>query len=135
MPNQQAEQLKNRALRFSVRVMCFCRTFYQTWEGAFVADQLFRASARTAANYRAACRARSHRDFTNKMGMAVEEADESVFWLTFVGESRINQTADQKELLGEASELLAIFTKSAKTASENDHPKSPQSPNKSAISN
>jgi four helix bundle protein len=122
MPNQQAGHLKNRALRFSVRVMRFCRTFYQTWECAFVADQLFRASARTAANYRAACRARSHRDFTNKMGMAVEEADESVFWLTFVGESGMKETTDQKELLGEAGELLAIFTKSAKTASDHDNP-------------
>ena len=120
MPNDLAEQLKQRALRFSVRVMRFCRTFHGTWEGAFVADQLFRASARTAANYRAACRARSHRDFTNKMGMAVEEADESVFWLTFVGESGLKETADQRDLLAEAGELLAIFTKSAKTASDND---------------
>jgi len=121
MPNERAEQLKNRSLRFSVRVMRFCRTFYQNWEGAFVADQLLRASARTAANYRAACRARSHRDFTNKMGMAVEEADESVFWLTFVGLSGMKENDEQKELLTEAGELLAIFTKSAKTASDNDH--------------
>src|SRR5439155_20177814 len=114
MPNEVAERLKERSLRFSVRIMRFCRTFHDTWEGGFVADQLFRAAARTAANYRAACRARSHRDFTNKMGMAVEEADESVFWLTFVGESGLKETSDQKELLAEARELLAIFTKSAK---------------------
>ena len=100
--------------------MCFCRTFHDTWEGGFVADQLFRAAARTAANYRAACRARSHRNFTNKMGMAVEEADESVFWLTFVGGSGLKDTADRKDLLAEAGALLAIFAKSAKTASEND---------------
>jgi four helix bundle protein len=80
----------------------------------------FRAATRTAANYRAACRARSHRDFTNKLGMAVEEADESEFWLTFVGGSGLKDTANQKDLLAEAGELLAIFAKSAKTASEND---------------
>src|SRR2546430_6586176 len=65
MPNEVAERLTERALRFSVRIMRFCRTFHDTWEGGFVADQLFRAAARTAANYRAACRARSHRDFDN----------------------------------------------------------------------
>jgi len=65
VPNEVAERLKERALRFSVRIMRFCRTFHDTWEGGFVADQLFRAAARTAANYRAACRARSHRDFDN----------------------------------------------------------------------
>src|SRR3954468_21883708 len=109
MPNEFAEALKARALRFSIRVMRFCRSFHDTWEGAFVADQLFRASARAAANYRAACRARSHRDFTNKIGMTVEEADESKFWLTFVDQSGMKQTAEQKELLAEAGELLAIF--------------------------
>jgi four helix bundle protein len=128
MPNERADHLKKRALRFSVRVMRFCRTIHDTWEGAFVAGQLFRASARTAANYRAACRARSHRDFTNKMGMAVEEADESVFWLTFVGESGMKETTDQEELLAEAGELLAIFTRSAKTASENDNRRLPNGP-------
>jgi four helix bundle protein len=123
MPNEFADRLKARTLRFAVRVMRFCRTFHDSWEGAFVADQLLRAAARTAANYRAACRARSHRDFTNKLGMAVEEADESEFWLTFVGQSGLKETADQKELLAEASELLAIFAKSSKTASENDNRK------------
>ena len=121
MPNEIAEKLKERALVFSLRIMRFCRAFLQTWEGCFVADQLFRAAARTAANYRAACRARSHRDFTNKMGMVVEEADEVVFWLMSVGRSGMSETVDQKELLGEARELLAIFTQSAKTASDNDN--------------
>jgi four helix bundle protein len=121
VPNEFAERLKDRSFQFSLRVMRFCRTFHDTWEGAFVADQLMRSSARAAANYRAACRARSHRDFTNKLGMAVEEADESEFWLMFVGASGVKEGADQKELLAEASELLAIFAKSAKTASDNDN--------------
>ena len=121
MPNELAEQLKERALRFSLRTMPFCRTLLNSWEGCFVADQLFRAAARTAANYRAACRARSHRDFVSKLGMVVEESDESVFWLTFVGRSGMNETSDQRELLQEAKELLAIFIKSAKTASGNNH--------------
>ena len=138
MPNEFAGRLKARSFHFSLRVMRFRRTFHDTWEGAFVADQLMRASARAAAHYRAACRARSHRDFTNKLGMAVEEADESEFWLMFVGASGMKETADQKELLVEASELLAIFAKSAKTASDNDQKwalfnKSAISPQQSAI--
>jgi len=65
-------------------------------------------------------RARSHRDFVNKLGMVLEESDESVFWLMFVGRSGMNETADQRELLAEGRELLAIFTQSAKTASQNN---------------
>jgi hypothetical protein len=51
--------------------------------------------------------------------MVVEESDESVFWLMFVGRSGLNETADQQELLAEGRELLAIFIQSAKTASQN----------------
>jgi four helix bundle protein len=117
MPNEFAEQLKERTLRYALRVMRFCRSLPQDWEGRFIADQLFRAGARTSANYHAACRARSRRDFINKLGMVVEESDESVFWLMFVARSGINETNDQTDLLAEGRELLAIFVKSAKTAS------------------
>src|SRR4051812_11883023 len=119
MPNEFADQLRERTMRFALRVMRFCRALPADWEGRFIADQLFRASARTSANYHAACRARSRRDFINKLGMTVEESDESVFWLTFVGRAGVNETADQKDLLAEGRELLAIFVKSAKTASGN----------------
>jgi four helix bundle protein len=120
MPNEIAEQLKERTMRFALRILRFCRALPQDWEGRFVADQLFRAGARTSANYHAACRARSHRDFTNKLGMVLEESDESVFWLTFAGRSGMNESVDQKELPAEGRELLAIFTQSAKTASQNN---------------
>src|SRR5882672_9853448 len=120
MPNEIAEQLRERTMRFALRVMRFCRTLPVEWEGRFIADQLFRASARTSANYHAACRARSHRDFINKLGMVVEESDESVFWLMFVGRSGMSETGDQKDLLAEERELLAIFVQSAKTASGNN---------------
>ena len=121
MPNEIAEQLKERTMRFALRVMRLCRSLPTEWEGRFIADQLLRASARTSANYHSACRARSRRDFINKLGMVVEESDESVFWLTFVGRSGINETTEQRELLAEGRELLAIFIRSAKTASDNNH--------------
>jgi four helix bundle protein len=120
MPNEFADQLKERTMRFALRVMRLCRSLPADWEGRFVADQLFRASARTSANYHAACRARSRRDFINKLGMVVEESDESVFWLAFVGRSALNETPDQSDLLAEGRELLAIFIQSAKTASQNN---------------
>jgi hypothetical protein len=45
--------------------------------------------------------------------MVVEESDESLFWLEFIGRAGMNETAEQKDLLREARELLAIFTSSA----------------------
>jgi four helix bundle protein len=120
MPNEVADLLKERTMRFALRVMLLCRSLPADWEGRFIADQLFRASAPASANYNAACRARSRRDFINKLGMVVEESDESVFWLMFVGRSGMNETTDQKELLSEGREWLAIFIQSAKTASDNN---------------
>ncbi len=52
--------------------------------------------------------------------MVVEESDESVFWLTFVARSGMNNRPEQRELLAEGRELLAIFIQSAKTASTNN---------------
>src|SRR5262245_52407943 len=48
-----------------------------TWEGRELSAQLFRAGTRIGANYRAACRGRSHPDFVAKLGHVVEEADET----------------------------------------------------------
>ena len=106
-------------MRFALRLSRFCRGLPETWEGLFVRDQLFRSGTRQAANYHAACRARSHRDFVSKMGMTVEESDESVFWLTYIARSGLNHAPEQKALFAEACELLAIFMASEKTASEN----------------
>ena len=53
------------------------------------------------------------------MDTVVEESDESLFWLMLIGRSGIDASIEQKELLGEARERLAIFIASAKTASSN----------------
>jgi hypothetical protein len=51
--SQFADQLRERTLRFALAVLRFCRTLPTDWEGRFVADQLFRSSARASANYHA----------------------------------------------------------------------------------
>lgn len=69
-----------------------------------------------AANYRAVCRARSKAEFIAKVGIVVEEADESVFWLELLGDAGIVQKHRLEDLLREANELLAIFAESQRTA-------------------
>jgi four helix bundle protein len=117
--NQQAEDLKERTLRFAERVVRFCRTLPKNWEGRHVADQLFRSGTGIAANYHSACRARSPRDFISKLGIVIEETDESRFWLVFTKRVDLHGGPESTELLTEAEQLLAIFIASAKTASAN----------------
>lgn len=111
----QAE-LKERTARFALRVLNFCRSIRNTWEGRRLGDQLFDAASSVAANYRSACRGRSKAEFIAKIGIVVEEADESEYWLVFAGQAGLGDQRTREELLHEARELLAIFAASQITA-------------------
>jgi len=69
-----------------------------------------------AANYRAACRARSRAEWIAKIGLVVEEADESAFWIEMLEDCEIVRKERLREFLKEAHELSAIFTASRSTA-------------------
>ena len=111
--------LKRRTMNFAVAVSRFCEVLPGTYRGRHVAGQLFRASSAVAANYRAACRARSKPDFISKLGVVIEESDESDFWLEFAVESRLVAAGAERALRVEANELVAIFTQSQVTAKRN----------------
>ena len=110
--------LKKRTMKFALDVTRFCRTLPRNnYEGWHV--QLFRAATGTAANYRAACRFKSQPDFISKIGSAIEEADESDFWLEFCVEAGLTKPGVETRLRSEADELLAIFHQSRATARAN----------------
>jgi four helix bundle protein len=69
-----------------------------------------------AANYRAVCRARSRAEFISKMGIVLEEADETVFWLEMLVETGVMPEAKLADLLNEANELVRVFAASGRTA-------------------
>lgn len=117
--NPRAEALKRRTFAFGLNVVRFCRTLRETWEGREFSDQLFRAATRAGANYRAACRARSHPDFLNKIAYVVEETDESVYWLEMIAAAGICSGEELPRLLDEAQQLSRIFNQSQITARRN----------------
>jgi four helix bundle protein len=78
--------------------------------------QLLRCGTSVAANYRAVCRARSKAEFVAKIGIVVEEVDETVLWLELMTESGIVEAEKTQALLKEANELTAIFAASQRTA-------------------
>ena len=84
-------------------------------EAHILGKQVLRSATGMAANYRAACRARSKAEFAAKIGLVVEEADETVFWLELLVESEIVPEARMKELIAEANEFLSIFSASRRT--------------------
>src|SRR5262245_17224722 len=108
--------LRERSMLFALAVLRFCPTYPDTFEGRHIRGQLIRAGTGVAANYRAACRGRSRADFIAKLGIVIEEADESSFWLELTARSGILSEVKVKPLRDEAGELVAIFTQSQKTA-------------------
>jgi four helix bundle protein len=113
----QADMLKERTQLFAESVVKLIRDLPNTLEGRRIGGQLFDAATSVAANYRAACKARSHAEFIAKIGIVVEEADESEFWLNFIARISVLTEAKIARDRAEASELTAIFTASHKTAS------------------
>jgi four helix bundle protein len=93
-----------------------CSALPKTEPARIVGRQLMRSATSVAANYRAVCRARSRREFVSKIGLVVEEADESVFWIELLTECELVDARKVSLLLQEAKELLAIFAASQRTA-------------------
>jgi four helix bundle protein len=113
--DNQATQLKERTKQFAIRIIRMLRALPKTDEARVISRQLLRAATSVAANYRTVCRARSTADFIAKMGLVVEEADETVFWLELLADAGIIQKARLEQLEREANELLAIFAASQRT--------------------
>ncbi len=110
------EELRDRTKRFAIRIVRLFRLLPKTDEARTIGRQLLRSGTSVAANYRAVCRARSKAEFIAKIGVVVEEADETVFWLELLIDTGIIAREKLNDLLKEANELLAIFAASQITA-------------------
>jgi four helix bundle protein len=108
-------ELLQRTKQFALRIFKLVGVLPQTIQGRAVAAQLIRSGTSVAANYRAACRARSKPEFRAKLGVVEEEADESAFWLELIIETDLLSDAKVKALLVEAGEIVAIMASSKKT--------------------
>jgi four helix bundle protein len=116
--NPEAEALKKRSKKFALEVLALLRTVPRTVESRSISEQLIRSATRTVANYRAACRSRSDAEFVARIGVALEEADESALWLEIITELKISTARDAFRLLDEAEQLSAIFAQSRITSIE-----------------
>jgi four helix bundle protein len=110
------DELRARLAMFAVAVEAFSRPLLAKADTRDQAVQLRRASSSAAANHRAAGRGRSHAEFAAKLGIALEEADEAQYWLTYLKDCGLAAAKDINPLLQEANELVAILTASLHTA-------------------
>ena len=116
---KKMDDLRARTKEFAKRIIRLCRALPRTEESFLIRRQLFRCGTSVGANYRAACRGRSRADFIAKLGIVLEEADETLCWLEIIVETNIVAKKKLLEpLMKENDELIAIFVASINTAKD-----------------
>jgi len=115
----QSDQLKERTMSFSITVLRAIDKLPRTPSGDVVARQLAKSATSVSSNYRAACICRSRREFIAKLGVVLEEADESVYWMDVILRAGLLVGADTESIRSEALQLRAIFARSVATARAN----------------
>lgn len=106
------EELKERFRKFSLRIIKMVDSMPNTISGNAIARQIIRSGTSPAANYRAACIAKSGKDFLNKLKMVEEEIDETTHWLSIIMDSEMLEKERIKSLYEESIELRKIISKS-----------------------
>lgn len=110
------EDLCHRTKQFALRVIKLVDALPNSLAGRKIGDQLVRAGTAVGANYRAACRGRSKREFVAKIGIVEEEADESAYWMELIMEAELLKKNSVLPLHDEAEQIRRIMAKSRITA-------------------
>lgn len=110
------KQLQDRTKQFHIDLIKLCENLPKNAAGFETAKQVIRSAGSVGANYRATVRAKSKADFIYKIEVVLEEADESMYWLEVVRDSKLITGSEINRLIKEANELTAIFAATDKTA-------------------
>ena len=101
---------------FALRIVTLFQALPRSDVARTLGRQLLRSGTSVAANYRAVCRARSKAEFIAKMGVVLEEEDETTFWLELLIEAKVVPKSRLEGLLAETNELVRILSAPRQTA-------------------
>jgi len=116
---EQAKQLQDRTKKFAIRINKAFAGLPKDEAARIIGRQFLRSGTSLAANYRAACRARSAADFISKISVVLEETDETLFWFELLADAELIKIKLIEPLMKECEELLKIFSASLATAKRN----------------
>ena len=108
-------EFKHRTFQFSMRIINLVENLPTNVTGDVFGRQLLRCATSVGANYRAASRAKSDKDFLSKMKICEEEIDETLYWLELIKHTELFSEAKMQGIITEANELCAIITSICKT--------------------
>jgi len=108
-------ELKDRTKKFALTIIKLCNEIPSSKSGDVISNQIIRSGTSVGANYRAAIRSRSKAEFISKLNIVQEEADETLYWLELLMETKLIDEKNLTAIMKEANELVSIFTSSLKT--------------------
>ena len=114
--------LRERTLKFALRVVKMFCSLPKTTVAEVIGKQALRSGTSVGANFREASRARSNAEFIAKLGICLQELDETAYWLELLVESKIIPKHRKTELIDECNQLTAILTSISKKL-KNSQPK------------
>lgn len=110
MNNEALQDLRTRTSDFGLRIVRLYVSLPKTTEAQVIGKQVLRSGTSVGAHYREGHRAKSDADIVNKFESALQELDETDYWLDLLIKAGIVSASKLEPLLRETSELLAIFT-------------------------
>jgi four helix bundle protein len=116
MSNRQ--DLRRRTKEFALRIIKLYAALPKNAIAQVLGKQILRSGTSVGAHYREACRAKSNADFINKIEGALQELDETLYWLELIGESQVINGTRLDSLRKETEELIAMFVTMVKGVKE-----------------
>jgi four helix bundle protein len=109
------EIFKARTKQLALKIIELIESLPRNRAADVIGRQLLRSGTSIGANYRAACRGKSKADVISKLAIVEEEADETIYWMELLIESKIVYTSRVDALIKETNEILAMVVASIKT--------------------
>jgi four helix bundle protein len=113
------DELRDRTKNFSLRIITLFRSLPNSEEARIIGKQLLRSGCSVGANIHSATRAKSKAEYYSKLSIAIEEADESAFWMEILIEADIVPEKKLAALYTESIEITKILAVSRKTSKNN----------------
>ena len=107
---KSGQDLRVRTKRFAIRIIKLYGSLPKRTEVQVIGKQILKSGTSVGANYREAYRARSDAEFISKLGICLQELDETAYWLELLEEAEIIKPTLLTDLHDETNQLIAIFT-------------------------
>ncbi len=115
MMDQRRQEMMLRTKRFALAVIGIYSSLPKSTVGQVLGSQVLRSGTSVGAHYREACRAKSNADFVSKIEGALQELDETAYWLELLRDADVTDATQVKPLSDETNELISIFVSVARS--------------------